>query len=60
MPVISIELGPVSPEVKESLIETLTKNAAEITKIPEPAFVVIVKEYPLDAIGVGGKPLSLK
>jgi len=58
MPVISIELGPVSAEVKSELIKRLTKTAAEITKIPEPTFVVLIKEYPLDAIGVAGVPLS--
>jgi len=58
MPVISIELGPVSTEVKEELISSLTKTASAITKIPEATFVVFVKEYPTDAIGVGGVPLS--
>jgi 4-oxalocrotonate tautomerase family enzyme len=58
MPVISIELGPVSPDVKEVLIRSLTEAAADATKIPEQNFVVLVKEYPLDGIGVGGTPLS--
>jgi 4-oxalocrotonate tautomerase len=58
MPVISIEIGPVSTEVKSELIKQLTKTASEVTKIPEPTFVVLVKEYPVDAIGVGGIPLS--
>jgi len=58
MPVISVELGPVSAEVKSELIKKLTKTAAEITKIPESTFVVLIKEYPVNAIGVGGIPLS--
>lgn len=58
MPVITIDLGQVSPEVKAELIRKLTKTASAVTKIPEPAFVVYVREYPLDAIGVGGTPLS--
>ena len=58
MPVISIELGPVSPEVKKELISFLTKAAASATKIPEQTFIVIVRETPLDAIGVGGVQLS--
>lgn len=58
MPVISVELGPASAEVKSELIRELTKTAAEITKIPEPTFVVLIKEYQTDAIGVGGVPLS--
>jgi len=58
MPVITIELWPVSPEVKTELIQKLTKTGSEITRLPEAAFFVYVREYPLDAIGVGGTPLS--
>ncbi|MFA5268550.1 MAG: 4-oxalocrotonate tautomerase DmpI [Methanoregula sp.] len=58
MPVITIELWPVSPEVKAELIEKLTKTASDITKLPQAAFFVYVREYPTDAIGVGGTPLS--
>ncbi|PWR74100.1 4-oxalocrotonate tautomerase DmpI [Methanospirillum lacunae] len=58
MPVISVEIGPLTSEVKEELIKTLTKTASSITKIPESSFIVLVKEYPADAIGVGGIPLS--
>jgi 4-oxalocrotonate tautomerase len=58
MPVITIDLWAVSPETKAELIERLTKTASEITRLPPPAFFVYVREYPLDAIGVGGTPLS--
>nr|WP_320160086.1 4-oxalocrotonate tautomerase DmpI [uncultured Methanoregula sp.] len=58
MPVITIDLWAVSPETKAELIERLTKTASEITRLPESAFFVYVREYPLDAIGVGGIPLS--
>ncbi|WP_319580476.1 4-oxalocrotonate tautomerase DmpI [uncultured Methanospirillum sp.] len=58
MPVISVEIAPLATEVKEELIRSLTKTTAAITKIPEESFVVLVKEYPADAIGVGGTPLS--
>lgn len=58
MPVISIELGPVDDETKAHLISEITKTASTVTKIPESTFVVLIKEYPLNAIGVGGKPLS--
>ncbi len=58
MPVITIDLWPVSTEVRAELIRNLTKTASEITKLPPSAFFVYVREYPTDAIGVGGTPLS--
>jgi 4-oxalocrotonate tautomerase len=58
MPVITIDLWAVSPEIKAELIQNLTKTASEITRLPESAFFVYVREYPTDAIGVGGVPLS--
>lgn len=58
MPVISIELGPVSAETRAKLISTLTKTAADVTNIPPEKFIVLIKEYPKDAIGVGGIQLS--
>ncbi len=58
MPVITIDLWKVSPETKAELIGKLTKTASEITKLPQSAFFVYVREYPTDAIGIGGTPLS--
>jgi 4-oxalocrotonate tautomerase len=58
MPVITIDLWPVSTAVRAELIRNLTKTASEITKLPPSAFFVYVREYPTDAIGVGGVPLS--
>lgn len=58
MPVISIELGPVSNETKANLIAEITKTASTVTGIPESTFIVLIKEYPVNAIGVGGVPLS--
>ena len=58
MPVITIDLWQVSTEVRAELIRKLTKTASEITKLPEHTFFVYVREYPADAIGVGGTPLS--
>lgn len=58
MPVISIEIGQVSPEIKADLIKNLTECAAGITHIPKESFIVLINEYPRNAIGVGGTPLS--
>ena len=58
MPVITIDLWPVSQEVKTELIQNLTKIASDITNIPQTAFFVYIREYSTDSIGVGGIPLS--
>jgi|GEM_PF-540612 len=58
MPVITIDLWPVSPEIKAELIQKLTKIASDITNLPQSAFFVYVREYPTESIGVGGIPLS--
>jgi 4-oxalocrotonate tautomerase len=58
MPVISIDIGEVSVEQKQALIQEMTVKAAEITNIPKEAFVVVVREVPDNAIGVGGKTVE--
>jgi 4-oxalocrotonate tautomerase len=58
MPVITIDLWPVSPATKAELIQNLTATASTITKLPPSAFFVYIREYPTDGIGVGGIPLS--
>ena len=58
MPVITIDLWKVSPDVKAELIAKLTKTVSEITKLRPQEFFVYVREYPLDAIGTGGIPLA--
>jgi 4-oxalocrotonate tautomerase len=44
--------------MKERLVEGLTKAAADATAIPQSSFIVLVDEYPDDAIGIGGRTLS--
>ncbi len=58
MPVITIDLWPVSHEARGALIRELTATASKITNLPPSAFFVYIREYPTDAIGVGGVPLS--
>lgn len=58
MPVISIDIGEVSTEQKKALIEEMTVKAAEITSIPREAFVVVVREMPDAALGIGGKTVA--
>ncbi len=57
MPIIKIDIASVTQEQKVSLIEKLTTVSAEITKIPQSAFTIIINELGNDNIGVGGKTL---
>lgn len=58
LPVITTDIWPVSHEQSVELIRNLTKTASEITNLPPQAFSVYVREYPKDAVGAGGTPLS--
>ena len=58
MPIIKIDIASVTKEQKVSLIEKLTTVSAEITKIPQSAFTIIINELGNDNIGVGGKTLT--
>ncbi|HYA87380.1 MAG TPA: 4-oxalocrotonate tautomerase DmpI [Nitrospirota bacterium] len=58
MPIIKIDIASLTKEQKVSLIEKLTMVSAEITKIPQYAFTVIINELGDDNIGVGGKTLE--
>jgi 4-oxalocrotonate tautomerase family enzyme len=57
MPVITVTITEQEVECKRCLAEALTKAAAEITKIPEAAFVVVIDEHAKDSIAVGGQLL---
>lgn len=58
MPNIIIEAAEISKENKVKLIKTLTREASEITNIPEASFTVQVREFPVENWGVGGVPLE--
>jgi len=58
MPIIKIDIASVTKEQKVRLIEKLTAVSAEITKIPQSAFTIIINELGDDNIGVGGKTLG--
>lgn len=58
MPVITLDSSPLNKEQKQQLVSELTAVASKITKIPEGAFVVYLREHDLDNIGSGGKLLS--
>jgi 4-oxalocrotonate tautomerase family enzyme len=58
MPVIHITMGPTNKEQKKTLIEKLTADAIEITKIPASEFTVLITELELDNIGRAGRTLT--
>lgn len=58
MPVITMEAATLTKDQKQQLVQELTESAARITGVPKEAFIVLVKENPMDNIGVGGKLLS--
>jgi 4-oxalocrotonate tautomerase len=58
MPVIQITMGRTSAERKKELIERLTADAIEITKIPASEFTVLIHELEREGIGRGGRSLA--
>jgi 4-oxalocrotonate tautomerase len=58
MPVIQITMGKSSMEQKKALIERLTADAIDITKIPANEFTVLINELDSDNIGRAGRTLT--
>lgn len=58
MPVLSVKMGKTEKETKKKLIEKLTATAAEVTAIPQEAFIVFIEELDGENIGIGGTPLA--
>lgn len=55
MPVIEITMGPSTTEQKRALIERLTVEAIDITKIPASEFTVLIHELARESIGRSGR-----
>lgn len=58
MPVINITMGSATEEQKKQLVERLTAEAVNITKIGIDHFTVLINELPQENIGVGGKTIK--
>jgi 4-oxalocrotonate tautomerase len=60
MPVISVTLGQgqTTSEQRRELVERFTNIGAEITRLPQQAFTILINELSVDSIGVGGKTLE--
>jgi 4-oxalocrotonate tautomerase len=55
MPVITYEAGQLKTETKKELVEQLTATASAITGAPKQFFTVVIREQPLENIGIGGE-----
>ncbi len=58
MPLITIEIGPVTKEQKSALVKELVTKASEITHAPEESFLTIIKENSFDNVGNGTRLFS--
>jgi 4-oxalocrotonate tautomerase len=58
MPVIQVTMGKTTAEQKKKLIEKLSSDAIEITKIPANEFTVLITELDSDNIGRAGRTLT--
>jgi len=58
MPVINITMGSATEEQKKQLIERLTAEAIDITKIGAEHFTVLIHELPYENLGVGGRTIK--
>jgi len=58
MPIITLEMGPLSNEQKEKLIGSFTRDVCEVTGMAPEAMVVLIHELSKDNMGVGGRQVS--
>lgn len=58
MPIITLEITPLSKEKKQELAKKYTEITSEVTGINQEAFVVIFNENQTDNIATGGVLLS--
>jgi 4-oxalocrotonate tautomerase len=58
MPVINITMGPATEEQKKMLVERLTSEAMNITKLGAEHFTVLINELSPENIGCAGKTLK--
>jgi len=58
MPIITLEMGPLSSEQKEKLIISFTRDVCDVTGMPPEAMVVLIRELSRENMGVGGHQLS--
>lgn len=60
MPVITLDVTPLSKEQKEKLSKEMTDLASEVMNLPKQTIYIYFREFELENIGVGGLLLSEK
>ena len=58
MPIVKIEMGKATKELKKELIEKLTDTLSQTTNMPKQSFTIIINEESADNFGIGGVQLS--
>ena len=58
MPIINVTVGELPKEKKKLLIEKLVTASMEVTGAPESSHMVVIQEYPLDALSLGKKTVE--
>lgn len=58
MPVITMEVGKLSKEQKKELVERFTEVAVDVTGIPKQHFIVVIREWPDENLGIDGQTVE--
>ena len=58
MPIVKIEMGKATRELKKELIEKLTDTLSQTTNMPKQSFTIIINEESAENLGIGGVQLS--
>lgn len=58
MPIVKIDMGETTTEIKKEIIKKVTDLLSEITKTPQKAFTIVISEKNADNFGVGGIQVS--
>jgi 4-oxalocrotonate tautomerase len=55
MPVVTVQQGPRTPELRRALVEKITEAFVDALAVPAESVQVWIHEIPTDAWGIGGK-----
>lgn len=58
MPVITLDIIPLSKQQKQQIAKEFTEIASNVTGLPKEAFYVYIKEIDAESVAVGGTLVS--